>query len=56
MICISNKIISDIKIPKRKAFLELLLELSEQGTRFTDEELREEVDTLMVAVRYSQTY
>ncbi|GLV46747.1 Cytochrome P450 4c3 [Carabus blaptoides fortunei] len=39
----------DIKIPKRKAFLEMLLELSEQGTRFTDEELREEVDTLMIA-------
>ncbi|OXU24905.1 hypothetical protein TSAR_006903 [Trichomalopsis sarcophagae] len=34
---------------KRKAFLDLLMELSHEGTKFTDEELREEVDTMMIA-------
>lgn len=33
----------------RKAFLDLLMELSNEGTKFTDEELREEVDTMMIA-------
>ncbi|XP_058806266.1 cytochrome P450 4C1-like [Phymastichus coffea] len=34
---------------KRKAFLDLLMELSHEGAKFTDEELREEVDTMMIA-------
>ncbi|KAF5283095.1 hypothetical protein FQA39_LY17436 [Lamprigera yunnana] len=33
----------------RKSFLQLLIELSENGAGFTDEELREEVNTFMVA-------
>ncbi|KAJ8672685.1 hypothetical protein QAD02_003945 [Eretmocerus hayati] len=33
----------------RKAFLDLLMELTHEGTKFTDEELREEVDTMMIA-------
>ncbi|XP_014204067.1 cytochrome P450 4C1-like [Copidosoma floridanum] len=33
----------------RKAFLDLLMELSHEGTKFTDDELREEVDTMMIA-------
>ncbi|KAF5283094.1 hypothetical protein FQA39_LY17435 [Lamprigera yunnana] len=33
----------------RKSFLQLLIELSENGAGFTDEELREEVDTFMIA-------
>lgn len=36
---------------KRKVFLELLIELSEEeGFDFTNEELREEVDSFMVGV------
>lgn len=34
----------------RKTFLQQLIELSEAGANFTDEELREEVDTFMIAV------
>lgn len=34
----------------RKAFLDLLMELTNDGMKFTDEELREEVDTMMIAV------
>ncbi|KAF5292049.1 hypothetical protein FQR65_LT11315 [Abscondita terminalis] len=34
---------------RRKTFLQQLIELSEEGAKFTDEELREEVDTFMVA-------
>ncbi|KAF2885094.1 hypothetical protein ILUMI_21097 [Ignelater luminosus] len=33
----------------RKTFLQQLIELSEAGANFTDEELREEVDTFMIA-------
>ncbi|XP_015126718.1 cytochrome P450 4C1 [Diachasma alloeum] len=42
-----SPIIEDTK--PRKAFLDLLMELSNEGTKFTDEELREEVDTMMIA-------
>lgn len=34
---------------RRKAFLDLLMELSHNGAKFSDEELREEVDTMMIA-------
>ncbi|XP_044575508.1 cytochrome P450 4C1-like [Cotesia glomerata] len=34
---------------KRKVFLDLLMELSKEGTKLTNEELREEVDTMVVA-------
>lgn len=37
----------------KKAFLDLLMELTHEGTKFTDEELREEVDTMMIAVSNS---
>lgn len=36
---------------KFKPFLELLLELVENGEQFTDEEVRDEVATLLIAVR-----
>ncbi|KAK5638116.1 hypothetical protein RI129_012411 [Pyrocoelia pectoralis] len=34
---------------RRKTFLQQLIKLSEEGANFTDDELREEVDTFMVA-------
>lgn len=39
----------DKQSPTRKTFLQQLIELSEGGANFTDDELREEVDTFMVA-------
>ncbi|XP_031330392.1 cytochrome P450 4C1-like [Photinus pyralis] len=39
----------DKEAPTRKTFLQQLIELSEGGANFTDDELREEVDTFMVA-------
>ena len=46
-----NNFTDERSTAKRKAFLDLLMELSNEGTKFTDEELREEVDTMMIAVR-----
>ncbi|XP_015183588.1 PREDICTED: cytochrome P450 4g15-like [Polistes dominula] len=38
---------NDIGLKKRSAFLEHMLELAKNGTNLTDEEIKEEVDTIM---------
>ncbi|KAL7296360.1 hypothetical protein TKK_0010374 [Trichogramma kaykai] len=43
----SNKTLQDGEF--KKAFLDQLMELTNEGKKFTDEELREEVDTMMIA-------
>lgn len=47
-----NLVMKLISEPRRKAFLDYLIEIahSEKGS-FTEQELREEVDTFIVAVR-----
>lgn len=42
------KIILD---PRRYSILDLMIELSSNGSGFTDEELRDEVTTIIMAVR-----
>lgn len=39
-----------ISEPKLKVFLEILLELSEAGANFTDDDLRDEVIAIIIAV------
>ncbi|KAF5292055.1 hypothetical protein FQR65_LT11321 [Abscondita terminalis] len=45
---IYNPFVDEV-FPKRKSFLDLLMELSENGSEFKNQELREEVMTFMIA-------
>lgn len=43
---------NDVGEKKRQAFLDLLMEAGQNGTTLTDDEVKEQVDTIMFEVDY----